>query len=426
MSTDTKQAPKATSLLEFGGPVGGFVLVVALPLIVVYLYFVIAFNHGHLLPGTGVKWEAFWRSLVPTWQAAVVYLGWFAMQAAFQAWMPGKIVEGQPRKDGTRLRYKMNGPASLLGTFVVVLGLHLSGILPLSFLHAQFGALLTTSTIFAFVFSVFLYVYGQRHGEFNGTGNLFQDFFMGSGHNPRIPPKGLFDLKFFCEARPGLILWILIDAAFAYVQYKTYGFVSLSMILVCAFQWLYVLDYYWNEPAVLTTMDIKHENFGFMLAFGDLVWVPMTYSLQAYYLIHHMHHLSVLAAVGIIALNVLGYLIFRLVNLQKNEFRKDPENAIIWGKKAEYIETERGSKLLLSGFWGWSRHFNYVGDEMMALAWSLPCGFGAIGPYFYPIYFGILLLHRERRDNHMCQEKYGKDWDHYCQKVRWRIIPGVY
>ena len=45
-----------------------------------------------------------------------------------------------------------------------------------------------------------------------------------------------------------------------------------------------------------------------------------------------------------------------------------------------------GGKLLVSGFWGWSRHFNYVGDILMALSWSLPCAFGSVVPYFYPIY----------------------------------------
>ena len=47
-------------------------------------------------------------------------------------------------------------------------------------------------------------------------------------------------------------------------------------------------------------------------------------------------------------------------------------------------------------------------------------------PYFYPIYFAVLLIHRELRDEEKCHKKYGKDWDAYCEKVRWRIIPYVY
>ena len=34
-------------------------------------------------------------------------------------------------------------------------------------------------------------------------------------------------------------------------------------------------------------MDIATEGFGFMLSFGNLAWVPFTYSLQARYLVDH-------------------------------------------------------------------------------------------------------------------------------------------
>ena len=52
-------------------------------------------------------------------------------------------------------------------------------------------------------------------------------------------------------------------------------------------QGLYVLDALWHEPAILTTMDITTEGLGYMLCFGNLVWVPFTYSLQARYLVDH-------------------------------------------------------------------------------------------------------------------------------------------
>lgn len=45
---------------------------------------------------------------------------------------------------------------------------------------------------------------------------------------------------------------------------------------------------------------------------------------------------------------------------------------------------------------------------------------------FYFMYFVILLVHRERRDYVMCLQKYGRDWEAYCRKVRWRIVPGLY
>jgi delta14-sterol reductase len=52
----------------------------------------------------------------------------------------------------------------------------------------------------------------------------------------------------------------------------------------------YVVDALWNERAILTTMDITTDGFGYMLAFGDLVWVPFTYSLQG--IMHNLYHPS--------------------------------------------------------------------------------------------------------------------------------------
>lgn len=73
----------------------------------------------------------------------------------------------------------------------------------------------------------------------------------------------------------------------AHKQWAASGSVSPALCLVCAFQALYVLDALWFEPAILTTMDITTDGFGFMLAFGDLAWVPFTYSLQARMLVDH-------------------------------------------------------------------------------------------------------------------------------------------
>lgn len=41
------------------------------------------------------------------------------------------------------------------------------------------------------------------------------------------------------------------------------------------------------EKAILTTMDITTDGFGFMLAFGDLAWVPFTFTSCARYLVDY-------------------------------------------------------------------------------------------------------------------------------------------
>ena len=94
-----------------------------------------------------------------------------------------------------------------------------------------------------------------------------------------------------------------------------------SMWLVLLFQGLYVADGLYNEPAIFTTMDIISDGFGFMLAVGDLAWVPFVYSLQARYLVFNQVELGWLASAAILGVNFLGYYIFRDANGEKNDFR---------------------------------------------------------------------------------------------------------
>jgi protein-S-isoprenylcysteine O-methyltransferase Ste14 len=377
------------------------------------------FNGDLVIPGV----EMLARIPMPTFTAVLVYAAWLLLQIVLQLAAPGRIREGVPLSDGVRLKYRLNGWFSFWFTLAVVVSPTALGWIPTTILYDEFGPLLTTVNIFAFVFSVLVYLRGKasKRPE-RRTGNALYDYVMGSALNPRF---GSFDLKFFCEARPGLILWVLINLSFAAKQYELHGVVTMPMILVTAFQFLYVADYFYYEDAILTTWDIKHENFGWMLCWGCLVWVPFTYTLQAHYLVNHTHGLPLVAAIGIVALNSAGYVIFRGANLQKHNFRRNAGERI-WGKPAEYIQTARGPQLLTSGWWGIARHANYLGDLLMALAWCLLAGFASPLPYFYFVYFTMLLVHRAWRDNIACKEKYGTDWDAYCRKVPWQILPGVY
>ena len=399
---------------------GALVLMIGLPSFTYYVWICVRDFGGALaLPSS----EMLSRIPAPDVTAIAVYAGWFLLQVLLQIAVPGQIHEGLPLADGTRLKYKMNGWFSFWFTMGLAAASVVFRWIPATIFYDEFGALLTTASLFAFVFSLYLYIHGKKSAsKERRSGNAFYDYFMGTALNPRA---GNFDFKLFCESRPGLILWILINLSFAAKQYELHGTVSLPMILVNAFQFLYIADYYFHEEAILTTWDIKHENFGWMLCWGDLVWVPFMYSLQAHYLVDHTHSFSIPFVVALVVLNLAGYAIFRGANIQKHRFRKDPRG-LVWGKPAEYIETSRGTLLLTSGWWGVARHSNYLGDLMMGLAWCLTTGFEHRLPYFYFFYFTILLVHRAWRDNAMCQAKYGKDWEAYCRKVPWRIVPGVY
>ena len=410
---------------EFGGRIGNTLMILGLPILVYYFYFCLRFGGGDLVPlnVTRETLAAFGRSIRPTWTALGMYGVWLGFQALLQAAVPGRKVFGRETPDGIRLEYRLNGLASFLITLGVFAGLVIAGVPIHRLIFDNLGAVITVAIIIIFGASIFLHIYGRATSPGGPpSDSVIHNFFMGYALNPRIAG---FDLKLFFEARPSLIGWIVIILSYALVQRGEYGFVSLAMVLSCGFQFVYVLDYFIHEEAILSTMDIVHDRFGFMLCFGDSVWVPFTYSIQAYYLIDHVHRLPIWAAVVFSIVFAAGYVFFRVTNLQKHRFREDSERPIR-GRKPEYIETPGGNKLLVSGFWGWSRHFNYVGDILMATAWSLPCLFGSLLPYFYPIYFTILLIHRERRDYHRCAKKYGEAWEKYCRRVPWRILPGIY
>jgi protein-S-isoprenylcysteine O-methyltransferase Ste14 len=400
-------------------------MLIALPPLVYYLWICVHFHDGALVLPRSLAELRRLLSLVPgpTATAALLYGGWIALQALLQIYAPGRTKEGAPLPDGTRLPYRLNGWAALLITLALSVGLVRTGLVPATLLADQLGPLLTVANLFTFGLSLYVYLLGRRQERDGAPPRPIHDYVMGSALNPR---DGAFDWKFFCESRPGLMLWLLIDLSLLFKQQALIGRVTTPMILVCAFQVLYVIDYFYHEEAILTTWDIRHERFGWMLCWGSLVWVPFTYTLQAQYLLAHTHDLPAWATVGIVALNLLGFYLFRAANLQKHRFRSDPEGAIIWGKKAEAMRTAQGSLLLTSGLWGLARHMNYTGDLIMGLAWCLPCLFAHPLPYFYFIYFAALLIHRERRDHDRCQARYGADWDAYCSKVRYRMIPGVY
>lgn len=338
-----------------------------------------------------------------------------------------------------------------------------------TFITDNYLQLLTTNILISYALATFVYVRsfsvkasgsaGLRELAAGGhTGNMMYDWFIGRELNPRVtlPLLGEIDIKEFMELRPGMLGWILFNCAFIAKQYRTYGFVTDSISFITIVQALYVLDGVFMEPAILTTMDITTDGFGCMLAFGDLVWVPFFYSLQTKYLSVYPVKLGPVYLTGITALLLTGFSIFRLANSQKNTFRTNPDDPRV--AHLTYIETKTGSRLITSGWWGVARHINYFGDWIQAWPYCLPTGmagylivtagsnvegafkmldgreviqdaargWGMIFTYFYVVYFAVLLIHRDGRDDEKCHRKYGEDWEKYKKIVRWKIVPYIY
>lgn len=396
------------------------VLLVGLPIFVLYCQIaVIHFNGALTQPDA-----PFWSHLAaPTWEALGFYVGWLALQAALYHFLPGKLELGQPVEDGSRLAYRLNGLRSFAITIGLWAVLHFTGILPGDYIYRCLPELLTTANLVVFGLCFYVYFLGRRQASASELqANALEAFFVGAARNPR---HGRFDWKFFCESRPGLTFLVVIALSCAIHQYETFGAVSNAMLLSCFLIGLYITDYYVFEDAILTTWDIVHEPFGWMLCWGSLIYVPFFYNLSAAWLARNNYVLPNWAVAAILVIGLTGYLIFRQSNLQKHRFRQNPSTKI-WGRAPEYIATQRGTKLLTSGWWGIASHANYLGDLLIALAMGLVVGSNTIFGYGYFLAFIVLLVHRDWRDDRHCAAKYGADWQTYRKKVRWHILPGIY
>ena len=407
---------------QFGGPLGALALSIVMPLAGFYLWSAIEHHGGSLwLPSSMEDVAAMIPAPTPT--ACISFAIFLLVHAVLYVFGPGKVVQGRPAPSGESAEYRINGLFAFIVTTVGLIGALMFDILSAKTVLDELGPLLTLATVFSFVAAGLCYVVGRRRGGLErSTGNVIYDYFMGTVLNPRL---GRHDLKFFFESRVGMGGWAAFAVLLPAAQIEAQGELSTAMLVVTLCQALYIVDFFVLEANLLSMIDIIEENFGFMLWIAFLVWMPFNFTIQQQYVLEAQPDLPAWAAIALLALNVVGYYIFRSANLQKQQFRRDPSRKI-WGKVPQSMQTERGTKLLLSGWWGIARHANYFGDMLMAFAWCMACGFGSVVPFFYVIYFVPLLIDRERRDHSMCQRKYGDDWDRYCEKVPYRIVPFVY
>jgi len=407
---------------QFGGPSGALALTIVMPTVSFYLWSAVTQHGGSLwLPQSLAELLAMVPA--PTWAATTIFSAWLGLQAVLYVVSPGRVLQGWPTEHGERAEYRINGLFAFTVSAVLLVAGIATGIVSPRAVLAQLGPLLTTATLFAVAAAVLTQVAGRSRAHLERrTGNPIYDFYMGTVLNPRI---GRHDVKFFFESRIGMGSWgafaILLPAA----ELQTHGTLSTAMLVVSLCQLFYIVDFFVFESTLLSMIDIIEENLGFMLWFAFLVWMPFNFTLQQQYVLEARPALSIAVAVALVVLNFAGYFVFRDSNLQKQRFRRDPSRPV-WGKPPVTLDTARGTKLLISGWWGLARHANYLGDLTMAAVWCLACGFGSVVPYFYVLYFAPLLLNRERRDNAMCQRKYGADWDRYTEKVPYRIVPFVY
>jgi delta14-sterol reductase len=336
--------------------------------------------------------------------------------------VPGRWVTGYATKTNSteKLRYRLNGIQVL---FIVVLtwsAVCYTGLLPWDWLYTYRWQGLAGAVIFGLIFSVVLVLPNAPV-----TKSFLADFYLGRLENPQLW-GGRIDAKMWLYL-VGAIMLQLNVLSFAMHHYILYGAQSSTGIfLATGLLTFFLIDYLTFEEVHLYTYDLFAERVGFKLGWGCIAFYPYFYAIPLWSTVAlpYTH-----TPVPLLALSALvfftGWCLSRGANLQKYFFKKDP-NRVFLGITPEAI-ADGNKTLLVNGFWGHSRHINYLGEIVMATGVVLCVGHPLLlWPWLYPLYYVALLFPRQIDDDKRCALKYGPLWNEYLKRVPYRIIPYVY
>ena len=372
---------------------------------------------GHLFDLT--RAEAIWGFFTPL----LVFAAFFVVQLVLPGrWVTGYVVvpeTGEPR------RYRLNGILAF-AVAIVVWWFELTG-MPRDWFYRSTIPAVVGGTVFTTIFTI-ISVATQPAGRVK---NRFLAFWFGRAKEIQFF-NSRFDVKMWFYVAGGA-MWCLNALSAAAYHHEMFGAdANPGVYLYAAFVTFYILDYFVFERVQLYTYDLIHENVGFKLWWGGLVVYGWLFILPLW-------GLAVLPDPGFSAMGenvwlfgsaalfLFGWVISRGANMQKYTFKRWPERKFLGIIEPRVIEAG-DRRILCSGFWGKARHLNYLGEGFLALAIALVFGhFANLWAWTYFVFIVSLFLYRQLDDEKHCAEKYGAEkWAEYRERVRWKILPGVY
>jgi delta14-sterol reductase len=338
------------------------------------------------------------------------------------ALLPGRWVNGYiSRKDSKeKMRYRLNG---ILVFFVVVLIWFLLGcfnLVPFDWLYNHKWYSLAGAFTLGTIFTLAVVL---PYPPFSKS--FLSDIFFGRIDNLQLW-GGRIDAKMWLYLTGATMLELnaLSFTAHHWMYYSDQS--STGLFLSAALLTYFIVDYFIFEEVHLYTYDLFAERVGFKLGWGCIVFYPYFYSIFLWSTadLPDPHTSEWLLALYILIF-FAGWILSRGANMQKYFFKKNPQRPFLW-IIPETI-TDGNESLLVNGFWGISRHINYLGEILMAAGIILCTGHPTlIWPWLYPLYYVVLLFSRQRDDDKRCTLKYGELWKIYVKKVPYRIIPFIY
>ncbi len=353
------------------------------------------------------------------WPAAV-----YALILLLHLIVPARWVDGYVRDavTGRPLRYRLNGLRVLA---LVVVGWALLcrlGRLGWDAFYVHRWEMLAGAFLVGMAFSLAIVLPAPKRSD----DGFLMDLYAGRLDNPQWG-GGRIDAKMYLYLA-GAILLELNILSFTAHHVLAYGQdPNPGVFVYAALFTFFVVDYVTFEEVHLYTYDFMAERVGFKLGWGCLVFYPFFYCIGLWAVAGKPNpHVPSLWFVLAVVMFFGGWILSRGANMQKFYFKRDP-HARAFGFLDPRPITDGERYVLAGGFWGLSRHVNYLGEILMATGLTLGLGYPTEPlPWLYPLYYVALLVPRQAADDKRCAKRYGELWEEYCKRVPWRIVPYLY
>ncbi len=332
--------------------------------------------------------------------------------------VPGRWVDGYVIDPMTNqpLRYYLNGLRVFFLTIAAWVASCWSGLLAWDAFYVHRWEMLLSACGLGLLFSAVIVFRAPK------VKSVLADFYSGRLDNPQAL-GGRLDVKMWLYLIGAIMLALNLSSFTAAHVLVHRDDPSPGVFLSTGLFTFFLVEYLNFEEVHLYTYDFMAEKVGFKLGWGCLTFYPFFYAVGLWSQAGKPNpHTSLPALIFCAVLFFTGWAFARGANLQKFHFKRDPKRKFL-GVTPIALE----GRVLVNGFWGLSRHINYLGELLMAVGITLALGYPASWePWLYPLYYVLLLFPRQHFDDLRCAAKYGPLWSEYVKRVPYRIIPFVY
>jgi delta14-sterol reductase len=338
--------------------------------------------------------------------------------------VPARRVTGYVVRErtGQRLRYRLNGLAVLALTVGAWTAVCSAGWLAWNDFYLHRWEMAAGACVLGVVFTLAIVLPARPVAG----RSLAADLYLGRLANPQAA-NGRVDAKMVLYLAGAVMLELNI-LSFTAHHLQTYAAdPSPGVLVYAALFTFFVVDYLTFEEVHLYTYDFMAERVGFKLGWGCLVFYPFFYCVGLWALADASNpHTPTPILAFFVLVFFSGWVLSRGANLQKFRFKRDP-HAKAFGILDPRPISAGELHVLTGGFWGLSRHVNYLGEILMATGLTLVLGYPlALAAWLYPLYYVALLVPRQAADDARCAARYGELWKAYCRRVPYRIVPFIY